>query len=238
MRRVSVLFLVVIGVTVLTGCGAPAASVPGASAAPSASAAAPSAATASSAAPTTSSAPSPTTSAAASAGSALGSDCAAMPAELTEYPDLLAMIPDELGGQATHSRQSFRVIEYLCVAGGQDVVDQAIAGSPDGFDLPAVEYATGAVNLGDVTSTVSAFRTPGADAEFMADNFGQVAGLMGGATSAIDADVSEASLGGKTVIAFSPPESRTTYLYPKGEVLFVVAPMDEATAETIFAALP
>ena len=181
----------------------------------------------------------------ASSGSGTGSDCSALPSPdangqtaTTEYPDLLAMIPEELGGQPTHSRQSFRVVEFLCVAGGQAVVDEVVGAAPDGFDLTAVQYAGASVNLGEPTSGVAIIRTPGADAAFMAEHFGQIIPLIAGSTEVAEGEVSEDTLGGKSIFIFSPPESRSTFLYPKDDLLFVISPKDAGVAETILAALP
>jgi hypothetical protein len=233
----------------LSACGA-APAVSESAAAPSAPATA-SASTGAVASPTasaeatTSPAASPSASAAASPGTATGSDCSALPSPdengqtaTTEYPDLLAMIPDELGGQQTHSRQSFRVVEFLCLAGGQAVVDEVVGGSPDGFDLTAVQYAGASVNLGEPTSGVAVIRTPGADATFMVENFGKVIPLIGGSTEVAEGETSADTLGGKPIFIFSPPESRSTFLYPKDDLLFVISPKDAAVAETILAALP
>ena len=235
-------------IIVLTACNsAPAVSdggVTSSSPAASASSAAASASTAPEA--TSSAAPSPSDSpAGASPGSATGSDCSALPSPdangqtaTTEYPELLAMIPEELGGQPTHSRQSFRVVEFLCLAGGQAVVDQVVGAAPDGFDLPAVQYAGASVNLGEPTSGVAVIRTPGVDAEFMAENFARIIPLIAGSTEVAEGDVSEDTLGGKSIFVFVPPEARQTFLYPKDDLLFVISPKDADVAETILAALP
>ena len=145
---------------------------------------------------TASAAASPTAASGGLAGTATGSDCSALPSPdangqtaTTEYPDLLAMIPEELGGQPTHSRQSFRVVEFLCLAGGQAVVDEVVGASPDGFDLTAVQYAGASVNLGEPTSGVAIIRTPGADATFMAENFARVIPLIAGSTEVAEGEV-------------------------------------------------
>lgn len=250
MHRATALALT-LGVLVVVAGLAACSPAPGGSGSPESSPAASAIASpdaASSAEPTTSSgasveptasspAPSPS-SAASSGGTATGSDCSAVGSDLMAYPDLLATIPDELGGQATHSRQSFRIVDYLCVAAGQDVVDTAIAAAPDGFDLTAVQYATAAVNLGDVTSTVAAVRVPGQDAGRLADDFERIAPLFAGATEPIAADRSEDTVGGKSVVILQPEEARPSYLYTNGDVLYVVAPRDPEAAETILAALP
>lgn len=181
----------------------------------------------------------------ATSGSATGSDCSALPSPdengqtaTTEYPDLLAMIPEELGGQPTHSRQSFRVVEFLCLAGGQAVVNQVVDAAPDGFDLTAVQYAGASVNLGEPTSGVAILRTPGADAEFMAENFARIIPLIAGSTEVAEGQVSADTLGGKSIFVFVPPEARQTFLYPKDDLLFVISPKDPDVAETILEALP
>ena len=237
-------------VFILAACGAapaasdgaaPSAAVVGASASVAPEASAPTSPEA-----TASTATSPTASPAqASAGMGTGSDCSALPSPdvngqtaTAEYPELLAMIPEELGGQPTHSRQSFRVAEFLCLAGGQAVVDAVIGASPDGFDLAAVQYAGASVNLGEPTSGVAILRTPGADATFMAENFARIIPLIAGSTEVAEGDVSADTLGGKSIFVFTPPEARSTFLYPKDDLLFVISPKDPDVAETILAALP
>ena len=139
---------------------------------------------------------------------------------------------------ATHGRDTFRIVEFLCQAGGQAIVDGVMAAAPDGFDLAALQYAGASVNLGEPTSGVAALRVPGADADFMVERIGSILPLIGGSTEQVEGTSSEDTLGGKSVIVFSPPESRSAYLYPSGEVLFVITPKDADVAETILAALP
>ena len=50
--------------------------------------------------------------------------------------------------------------------------------------------------------------------------------------------VSYANLGGKEVTVWTGDDGRVAYLYPSGDVLFVVADVTESQASTVFAALP
>lgn len=176
-----------------------------------------------------------------------GTECAATPSFDITNPvpsfapdlDLEARFPTQIDGQPVTELQSVRWVELICLYGGQAGVDQFKADLPGGGSLnfATLTFASAVATVDGDDVQLSAFRTPGLDANVMVQAFAQLAGAISGETT-VTGTLSNVTLGGKNVSVWTDEDGTINYLYASGDVLFGVSDVTDSQANKIFAALP
>ncbi len=151
-------------------------------------------------------------------------------------PDLEAIFPSEIAGEPVENVESIRYVAYLCFSQGQSAVDQIVANT-GGID-PNFAYASADATVEGEMVDIIAFRTPGADAGLMIQNFGMLILVLGGDPADNQGTMASANIGGKNVTVRTDADGDISYLYPRGDVLFGFFNASESQAATILAALP
>jgi hypothetical protein len=215
-------------VAVLTACVGPAAStVPSSTVAPSATA--PATGTAVPASP----GPTATTSPTASLGATATFDCSRYQGQTPQPffdPVLEAYFPTSVAGRPLARPVSYSFMSRLCRTGGADAF---VSELPAGIDPAPIAIADAYPDLPPGVPDITGFRTPGNNAEGLQSFF--VAAVLSNPAPSGDS-VRHETVAGKdvTVLYFGP----IVYLYPSGDVLFMISGANDAQLEAILQALP
>lgn len=151
--------------------------------------------------------------------------------------ELEALFPAQISGQPAEHLQSVRWFESLCMSNPTGV-DQMVQALPAGINPATFTYASASYPLDDGTLSLSAFRTPGGDANVMVQNFNQLVLVIGGTTAEQGGSMSTANIGGKNVSIWTQPDGDKSYLYVRGDTLFGTTDLTDAQGAALFAALP
>ena len=147
-----------------------------------------------------------------------------------EDADLESLLPDEIGGQPA---QKFSMAGDTFMAGGSDdpAFDEFL--NRVGAEPSDVSVAF-AFSASDQASGVFAFRVEGASQDELLSEFQAASDAEGDTTGWSDANV-----GGKSVkTAVQTSDDTTMYLYPRGDIIFIVTAASESAAAEILTELP
>jgi len=179
----------------------------------------------------TSPSPSPATTSASPSPAAASASAGLLPS-LSLHGDaaLEAMLPDQIGG-TTLQKFSFQGAGAFSsgASGSQELQDALgqIGKSPND-----VSFAVAASTDGSVT--IGAFRVNGADANNVVSAF-----IQAGEKANPGTTVSDASISGKSVKkVVDPSETKPTYVYAHGDVMFFVQAESDALLNEVFSKLP
>jgi len=180
----------------------------------------------------TSASPSPSPASASSPSPAAASASARVLPSLSLHGDaaLEAMLPDQVGG-TTLQKFSFQGAGAFSsgASGSQELQDALgqIGKSPNDVSF-AVAAST------DSGVTIGAFRVNGADANNVVSAF-----IQAGQKANPGTTVSDASMSGKSVKkVVDPSETKPTYVYAHGDVMFFVQADSDALLNEVFSKLP
>jgi hypothetical protein len=226
----------------IAACGSsPAAtSTPGATLAPGATATPAGATQAPTGAPTAA----PTGGASSSPIAGTGRECEAVPTFSIGNPDpaspppdtgLLAHFPAAIDGQPLTDVQAIQWVWFLCSFGGQAAVDQAIAEAEGSFNLATMSFGGATATVDGEEVSLTAFRTPGSDANAMVTSLALIAASTG--NTGVSGAVQTATISGKSVYIWTDEDGAKSYAYPSGDTLIFFGEVTESQAAKIIAAL-
>lgn len=155
----------------------------------------------------------------------------------TSDQDLVARFPTEIDGQPVSAPSTVRFVEFLqLVSGEQEPITAFQARLADlGLDLNTMSYGTANATVNDENVQIQAVRTPGADAGRFMQAYETLNELFNPDEPV--PTLTQATIGGRNVTVSTDEDGDVTYLYVSGDVLWIVAGVDESTAATILAAL-
>jgi hypothetical protein len=121
--------------------------------------------------------------------------------------------------------------------GGQTVVDQSRGSMGSGVNLANMSFGSAKYTVDGESTTLSAFRTPGTDANVLATSLAQLAALSGG--TGIQGTLGTANVSGKTVyVSTDATDGTKTYAYVSGDTMIFTETLTDSQAAKIFAAIP
>jgi len=180
-------------------------------------------------------------------GGATGNECASVPTfdlnnpgemGFSSDPELEALFPATVGGQPVTDVESFRWVEFLCMFGGQTMVDQMTATIDSPLNFAALSMATANATVDGDSVQLTAIRFPGQGASNFLTDLAQLVQMFGGSMADIEGSVTNANIGGKAVQVFSSADGEVAYMYVIGDSLLVLGDMTEAQAAAVLAELP
>jgi hypothetical protein len=145
-------------------------------------------------------------------------------------PVLEAYFPASVAGRPLARPVSYSFMSRLCRTGGADAF---VSELPAGIDPSPIAVADAFPDLPPGVPDITGFRTPGNNAEGLQSFF--VAATLSNPPPSGDS-VRHETVAGKdvTVLYFGP----IVYLYPSGDVLFMISKANDAQLEAILQALP
>jgi hypothetical protein len=132
--------------------------------------------------------------------------------------------------------QSARLIETICLFGGQSGVDGLRSQVPD-LDVSNLFVASADTTVEGSTVRLTAFRHPGGNVGELLDSVRGLTVAAGGDPDKFSGELTQSVVGGKTVQTWTDQGGRSSYLYAVGDILFVVDDLSPSQADEIFAAL-
>jgi hypothetical protein len=179
-------------------------------------------------------------------GGATGTECASVPTldinnpemGFSKDPELEAIFPATIGGMPVTDIESFRWVEFLCMFGGQAMVDQMTSAVDSPLNFAALSMATANATVDGEEVQIAAIRFPGQGASNFLTDLAQLVQMFGGSVADMEGSVTNATIGGKTVQVFSSSDGEVAYLYVIGDSLIVLSEMTEAEAATVLGELP
>jgi hypothetical protein len=248
--RVSFAALVAVVMAVaIAACGSSpsASSTPGTTLAPGATATSPGATLPPTAAPTGAPTTGPTGGATAPPGSGLtGHECDAIPTFSLSNPNLASPAPDatlnahfpaQIDGQPVTDVQSQRWIDFLCVFGGQAMVNQSAGDIGSGLNLTTMSFGSAKATVDGESVDLNAFRTPSADATTLVQSLALIVAQTGNA-GALQGTATTANIGGKNVYVWTDSDGAKSYAYASGDTLITFNSVTDSQATKILTALP
>lgn len=155
----------------------------------------------------------------------------------TSDQDLVARFPTEIDGQPVSAPSTVRIAEFL-QAFSQDpgqISEFANKLNEAGLDISTISFGTASATVNDETVQIQAIRTAGADAARFMQAYEALNGLF--SPDQPLPTLTQATIGGRNVTVSTDEDGEVTYLYVSGDVLWIVAGVDESSAATILAAL-
>lgn len=177
-----------------------------------------------------------------------GSECAAFPTfspdggfpsfPATRDPTLEAKFPAQIDGQPVTGIESGRLLDTMCLFGGQEGVDRMRADAPPGIDLVNLVVGSAEATVEDQRVRMTAFRLPGQDGNQLLANIIALAQTVSGEEPRFVGGVTAATAGGKNVSTMTDTNGDVSYLYVSGDTLIVVDAISASQADKIFSAIP
>lgn len=153
--------------------------------------------------------------------------------------DLAARFPQQVDGVPVTGLNSLRMVDYLCtLGGGQVAVDYFASNVPQGLNFATLSHAYADAIVEGEEVDLTAYRAPGLDPNLMIQSFSQLIRALGGGDTEV-VNTATATIGGKNVFVLTDENGGVGYLYPLGDVLFVVSDVvTDSQAAKIFTAFP
>ncbi len=176
----------------------------------------------------------------------VGSSCAEVPTfapgqapSFAPDVDLAARFPQQIDGVPVTGLNSLRMVDYLCtLGGGQVAVDYFASNVPQGLNFATLSHAYADAFVEGEEVDLTAYRAPGLDPNLMIQSFSQLIRALGGGDTEV-VNTATATIGGKNVFVLTDENGGVGYLYPLGDVLFVVSDVvTDSQAAKIFTAFP
>jgi hypothetical protein len=173
-----------------------------------------------------------------------GNECASIPTfsltnpEVSFAPDtaLEAHFPASIDGSDATDVTSQSWLQLMCMFGGQAMVDQS-KGELSGVDLTTASYGSATYTVDGEDITLNALRTPGSDANTLAQSLAQLAALSG--DNALNGTLGTANISGKNVFVFTDATDGTkSYAYASGDTIIFTETLTDSQAQKVFAAMP
>jgi hypothetical protein len=159
--------------------------------------------------------------------------------ELTDDETLEAEFPTQIDGGPISDLASARWLETLCIMGGPASVTSIGQKLPSGLDVNDMRVASAVALVDGRAVTLVAFRLPGHQGTELVPAVGVLSGGVAPESPRFSGNLTSATVASKTVSVWSDPATGAeSYLYPTGDTLFVVGPVDSSQADKVFTALP
>jgi hypothetical protein len=175
----------------------------------------------------------------------LGDLCAGMPTfrisnpepSFPSDPTLEAHFPASIDGSDASNVTSESWLGLVCMFGGGAGLVAAEGQLGSGIDWTTVTFGSADYTVDGDDITLTAFRTPGADANTIVQSLTQLALLSGG--GGINGSVSNSNIGGKNVFVFTDStDGSKSYAYASGDTLIYTDTLTDDEAQKVFSALP
>jgi hypothetical protein len=158
---------------------------------------------------------------------------------LTTDPTLEGRFPARIDGLPVTDITSGRLVETLCLLGGEPSVNAVSSSVPAGLNLSDIRVASAQGSADGSGVTLTAFRLPGHPGTDLIPALSGIAGPFTGDDSSFSGGFSPATVGGKSVSTWANPASGAiSYVYSVDDTLFLVSGVSPSQANKIFAALP
>ena len=158
---------------------------------------------------------------------------------LTADETLESRFPTLIDGSPISDLASARWLETLCIMGGPASVASVGQKLPSGLDVNDMRVASGIALVDGRAVTLVAFRLPGHQGSELVPAVGVLSGGVAAGSPRFGDNLTTTTIAGKAVTSWTDPQTGgQSYLYPTGDTLFVVGPIDSSQADKIFAALP
>jgi hypothetical protein len=179
---------------------------------------------------------------------AMGTECATLPtaapgSELASFApardaELEARFPTQVDGQPVTNVQSGRLIETLCLIGGQSGVDRLRTQAPSNIDVMNLVIGSAEATVDGEQVRLTAFRVPGRDGGELLRDVADLARSVGGSEPKFAGELTPAMVGGKNVTSWTSTDGETSYLYVSGDALIIVDAATPSQADKIFSVIP
>ena len=175
-----------------------------------------------------------------------GNECDAVPTfslsnptEPSFPPDLQAEahFPATIDGQPVTDVQSQQWLYFLCYLGGQASFEQAASQSNGQINMATSSFAQAKATVDGAEVELTAWRTPGADANTLVQYLGILAAQSGG-NLLNPSGVQSGNVGGKNVYFWTDDDGTKSYAYPAGDTLIFFEDVTDSQATKILTALP
>jgi hypothetical protein len=152
-------------------------------------------------------------------------------------PQAEAHFPAMIDGQPVTDVQSQQWLYFLCYLGGQASLEQAAAQGGGNLNMATSSFAQATATVDGEEVDLTAWRTPGADANVLVEYLSVLAATSG--TDISVSNVQQANVGGKNVYTWTDPDDGTkSYAYPAGDTLIFFEDVTDSQATKILSALP
>jgi len=149
---------------------------------------------------------------------------------------LAGKFPTQIAGQAPDQVQTFFFLDEMCLFGGLGIDQMQAAFQQAGVDITTASIGQATYMVGEESIDLTALRTPGGDASKMVQGFAQLAAALGQANQL--KNVTQQTVGGKSVYVSTDASGSTSYIYPAGDTLWFFDTSSADNAGTVLAALP
>jgi hypothetical protein len=157
------------------------------------------------------------------------------PATPAPDPELIAHFPAQIDGQPVTDVESMQWLYFMCLFGGQEAFNQA-ASDPDGLNFATMSFGSAKATVDGEEVDLSAWRTPGNDANSIVQSLALLAAQTGNGTT--PGSVTTSNVGGKNVYVWTDEDGAQGYAYVSGDTLIMFNDVTESQATKILAALP
>lgn len=148
------------------------------------------------------------------------------------------MLPDLIDGMPVQDVASATWIETTCSLGGQASVDASRASALNGVDIDKLTVASGQAVVDGLGATITAVRLPGHGGDELIRVMGIESAALTGSPPRYATDIEDVTVGGKHVKRWqNAADGVVSYLYARGDTLFIVDHVTASQADKIFAAL-
>jgi hypothetical protein len=161
------------------------------------------------------------------------------PAEPDFPPDPVAEghFPAMIDGQPVTDVESQQWLSFLCYFGGQASYEQAVNQAGGGFNMATSSYALAKATVDGEKVQLTAWRTPGTDANALVQYLSLLAAQSG--TDITVTDLQQTNVAGKSVYTWADSDDGTrSFAYPSGDTLIHFAHVTDSQATKILTALP
>jgi hypothetical protein len=173
-----------------------------------------------------------------------GHECDAVPTFSLGNPDpsfppdetLNAHFPATIDGQPVTDVTSQQWLYFLCMFGGQTALEQAVSEAGGAINFATMSFGSATATVDGESVDLTAFRTPGTDANAMVQYLALLATQAG--TVINPGDVVSANIGGKSVYVWTDEDGAKNYAYPAGDTLIFFDSVTDSQATKILTALP
>jgi hypothetical protein len=161
-----------------------------------------------------------------------GHECDAVPTAPPDN-DLLAHFPAQIDGVPVTDATSGSWVYTICSFGGQALLEQS-AGDMAGINFANMTFGSASATVEGEDVTLSAFRTPGTDANQFVQALAALAAQSGDLQPG---ELTASTVAGRTVFVHTDTDGTISYAFPSGDTL-IFFDATESQAAKIIAALP